>query len=610
MAEINNESTLLHAEKQATTPEISGRESGTSTCALVIRGQKSRESALAANVMKRRRPGQLLIDSEAKYRRLFEAAQDGILILNAKTGVIVDVNPFLVKLLDYPRDYFLGKALWEIGLFSDIEASRKTFQELKSKRYVRYEDLPLKNKDGRAINVEFVSNIYGVKSKQVIQCNIRDITARKEIEQLGRRLLQAQKMEAVGQLAAGVAHDFNSLLHVILGYTEILQQQGDLSQPNREIVAKIQSAGISAKSLTHRLLAFSREQVLKPVLMDLNEAVTCIQALLGGMIGADIELESLLGHDLGAIEADPHQVEQVLMNLAINARDAMPKGGKIIFETANVEIEDTHASPHVHMTSGRYVMLTVRDTGTGMDSETQAHAFEPFFTTKPTDKGTGLGLSTVSSIVKQSGGTISVSSERDHGTTFRVHFPRRDEEPMPLKHEKTESSGGGTETILLVDDAPSLRILLRIFLEYRGYTVLDSGDPAEALRMARDYEGPLPLMITDVNMPGFNGHVLAERLALERPETRVLYTSGVPDDADARHDAVGRDYAFLEKPFSNDELVVKIREILDSPKRLAARHTVSRLVATGEHLEARADREERKIRNILQEPNVNYLVSH
>jgi two-component system, cell cycle sensor histidine kinase and response regulator CckA len=376
-------------------------------------------------------------------------------------------------------------------------------------------------------------------------------------------------MEAIGQLAAGVAHDFNSLLQVILGYSEILQQHVDLSEPIREMVAKIKDAAVTAKSLTHRLLAFSRQQALEPVLMDLNEAVIRIETLLGGLIGADIQLERLLGHDLGTIEADPHQVEQVLMNLAINARDAMPLGGKIIFETTNVEVDEAYDSQHVRMKPGRYVMLTVRDTGAGMDSETQTHAFDPFFTTKATDHGTGLGLSTVFSIVKQSGGAISVYSERNHGTTFTIHFPRRDEAPTTLREERTDPLRGGTETILLVDDAPSLRKPLRVLLETRGYTVLDSGDPSEALRMARDHKGPLPLMITDINMPGLNGHVLAERLAVDRPETRVIYTSGDSDDADARHDVSGH-HAFLEKPFSSDDLVGKVREILDSPKRLAA----------------------------------------
>jgi two-component system, cell cycle sensor histidine kinase and response regulator CckA len=569
MTQTSGEEMSRHAEQEPRLPERSGGSSERLRMGSSIRDRKSQSNTPADNAKKRTRVGGARIDSEAGYRRLFEAAQDGILILNAKTGVIVDVNPFMTKLLGYPRAYFLGKALWEIGLFSDIEASRNTFQELKDKQYVRYEDLPLKSKDGQAINVEFVSNVYKVRSRKVIQCNIRDITARRKIEQSGQRLLQAQKMEAVGQLAAGVAHDFNNLLQLILGYSEMLQQRADLPEPVRKMVVKIQDAGTSAKNLTQRLLAFSRQQVLQPVFMDLNEAVNGIRTLLGGLIGADIELESLLGHDLGTIEADPHQVEQVLMNLAINARDAMPKGGKIIFKTENVEI-DAYDSQHVPMKPGRYVMLTVRDTGTGMDSETQTHAFDPFFTTKAAGKGTGLGLSTVLSIVKQSGGAISVHSERNHGTTFKIHFPRRDEAPIALRQEKTDSVRGGAETILLVDDAPSLRKLLRILLESRGYTVLDSGDPAEALDIARDHKGPLPLMITDVNMPGFNGHVLAERLAVERPETRVLYTSGNADHADARQDVLGPYYTFLEKPFTSDELVSKVREILDSPKRLAA----------------------------------------
>jgi CheY-like chemotaxis protein len=343
----------------------------------------------------------------------------------------------------------------------------------------------------------------------------------------------------------------------------------DLPEPILKMVAKIQDAGTSAKNLTQRLLAFSRQQVLEPALIDLNESVIHIRMLLGGLIGADIDLENLLGHDLGTIEADPHQIEQVLMNLAINARDAMPEGGKIVFETKNIEVDEAYDSQHVRMKPGRYVMLTVRDTGSGMDSETQAHAFDPFFTTKATDHGTGLGLSTVFSIVKQSGSAISVYSERNHGTTFTIHFPRRDEAPIALPQERTAPLRGGTETILVVDDAPSLRKLLRILLETRGYTVLDSGDPSEALRMARDHKGPLPLMITDINMPGLNGHLLAERLAVARPETRVIYTSGDSDDADARHDVLGR-HAFLEKPFNSDDLMGKVREILDSPEHLAA----------------------------------------
>jgi two-component system, cell cycle sensor histidine kinase and response regulator CckA len=517
------------------------------------------------NTMEHMLSEEALRDSEARYRRLFETAQDGILLLDAETGLITDVNPFLVKLLDYSRAEFLGKALWEIGLFKDIDASKDAFRELQEKGYVRYEDLPLKTKGGRAINVEFVSNAYGVNSERVIQCNVRDITQRKHAEQLEQRLRQTQKMEAIGQLAGGLAHDFNNLLGVILGYCEILEEQSDLADPARKMIVEIHNAGTSAKNLTGRLLAFSRRQVLQPVFLDLNEIVNRIDTMLDRLIGDDVELVSVLGRDLGTINADPSQLEQVLMNLVINARDAMSKGGKITVETTNVEIDEAYAQQHPPVKPGRYVMLTVSDTGSGMDQEIQAHIFEPFFTTKAPGKGTGLGLSTVFGIVKQSGGTIGVYSEPGHGTTFKIHFPRCDEAPVALQQKRTKPLRGGTETILLVDDATPLRRLTRRLLEDCGYTVLDSGDPAEALRIAREHKGPLPLMITDVVMPGFSGPVLAERLAAARQETKVLYTSGYADDEIVHLRVPGQEYSFLEKPFTRDDLVRKVRQLLDSP---------------------------------------------
>jgi len=501
-----------------------------------------------------------LRDSEARYRRLFETAQDGILILNAKTGLITDVNPFLVKLLDYSREEFLGKELWEIGLFKDIEASKAAFRELQAKRYVRYDDLPLETKDGRAINVEFVSNVYGVNNSKVIQCNIRDITKRKRAEQSEQQLRQAQKMESVGQLAGGVAHDFNNLLGVILGYCEMLESS-DLAEPTRKMIAQIHNAGTSAKDLTRHLLAFSRRQVVQPIFLDLNAIVARTDTILSRIIGDDVELVSVLGPDLGTIKADPSQVEQVLMNLAVNARDAMPEGGKITIATANVEIDQTNAWQHSAAKPGSYVMLTVSDTGIGMDKETQSRIFEPFFSTKDDGKGTGLGLSTVFGIVRQSAATIGIDSEPGRGTSFKIYFPLCDESPAVIQQVEATPLRGGSETILLVEDAAPLRELTRRILEDSGYTVLDSGDPAETIRMAGRYKGPLPLMITDVVLPGFSGYVLAGRLAAARPETKVLYTSGYAD-----HDVVvGPDCAFLEKPFTRDALVRKVRELLDSP---------------------------------------------
>ncbi len=505
-----------------------------------------------------------LKDSEARYRRLFETAQDGILILDAQTGMITDANPFLVELLGYSHAEVLGMALWDLGLFKDLEASKNAFRELQAAHYIRYDDMPLKTRDGQCINVEFVSNVYGVNSKKVIQCNIRDITQRKEAEQQKERFRQGQKMEAVGQLAGGLAHDFNNLLGVILGYCEILEDKPDIDASSRSMIMEIHSAGTSAKNLTQSLLAFSRRQVLQPLFLNLNESVRRIETMLGRLIGDAIQLKSTLQEDLGTIKADPSQIEQVLMNLVINARDAMPKGGKIVLVTSNEEIDETYARQHSSIKPGRYVLLTVTDTGSGMDLETQSRIFEPFFSTKAPGRGTGLGLSTVFGIVRQSEGTIAVYSEAGKGTTFKIHFPRCDQEPIRDLPAKEKELRGGTETILLVDDAAPLRKLTRLLLEQCGYTIIDSGDPGEALRLAGEHVGPLPLLVTDIVMPGFSGSVLAERLAVIRPETKVLYTSGYADDEMVRFNVPGQNYAFLEKPFSRDALVRKVRELLDS----------------------------------------------
>jgi len=509
-------------------------------------------------------PGGGPLDSEARYRRLFEAAQDGILILDVTTGVITDANPFLAKLLGFSHAELLGKTLWDIGLPGDAEASKSAFQELRSKHYVRYENLPLMTKSGLCVSVEVVSNVYRVHDEEVIQCNIRDIRQRKDAEVLEQRLRQAHKMEAVGQLAGGLAHDFNNLLGVILGYCEILEDQQELAQTVRNMVLEIHNAGTSAKNLTQRLLAFSRRQVLEPAVMDLNETVHRMEKMLDRLLGDDIKLVSVLAPDLGRIKADPNQVEQMLMNLAINARDAMPKGGLIIVKTANVEIDETYAHQHPSTEPGQYVLLTVSDTGVGMDAETQSHIFEPFFSTKSQGQGTGLGLSTVFGLVKQSGGAIAVYSEPGDGATFKIHFPRCDEVQVNPQQKNTSPSRGGTETILLVDDASPLRGLTRRILEDSGYKVLDSGDPAEALRMAAEHEGPLPLMITDVVMPGFSGSVLAERVAEVRPETKVLYASGYNDDSIVHSHVRGQDSAFLDKPFTRENLLRKVRDLLDS----------------------------------------------
>jgi CheY-like chemotaxis protein len=301
-----------------------------------------------------------------------------------------------------------------------------------------------------------------------------------------------------------------------------------------------------------------------------------MDTMLGRLIGDDIQLKSILQGDLGTIKADPGQLEQVLMNLVINARDAMPKGGKIVLTTSNVEIEKTCDRRHSPVKPGQYVSLTVSDTGLGMDLETQSHIFEPFFSTKAAGRGTGLGLSTVFGIVKQSEGSIAVCGQTGKGTTFTIHFPRCEQAPTVVLPPKAKAPHGGTETTLLVDDASSLRELTRLVLERCGYTVIDSGDPGESLRIAADHLGPLPLKITDVVMPGISGSVLAERLSAIRPETKVLYISGYADDETVLSNVPRQDHAFLQKPFSRDALVRKVRQLLDSTSRPAPKIEESR----------------------------------
>lgn len=518
---------------------------------LALAGKGEAEEALSA--------------SEARYRRLFETAQDGILILDGDSGLITDVNPFLVNLLDYPREDFIGRTLWDIGPFRHIEASKAAFQELQDKEYIRYENLPLEAKSGRRVNVEFVSNVYGVDGKRIIQCNIRDITARKHAEQVDERLRQSQKMEAVGQLAGGIAHDFNNLLGVIMGYCDLLEEQIAADDSKRRMVEHIHHAGTRAAALTQQLLAFSRRQVLRPLVLDLNRLVTGMETMLRRLIGEHIEITTSLLPDLGRVKADPTQIEQTLMNLAVNARDAMPGGGTITIETTNVELDDGHAREHAEIKPGAYVMLAMSDTGVGIESGTLAHIFEPFFTTKQLGKGTGLGLSTVYGIVKQSGGYIYAHSEPGRGTTFKVYLPCVEGEAEVVKGEATLPIQGGQETILLVEDNEPLRELAREMLEGLGYGVLDSGHPLEAIRAAEQHQGPIALLITDVVMPEITGPALAETLRAVRPEMKVLYMSGYADDTCVEQGQLEAGCPLLGKPFTRDAFAKKVRGLLDSP---------------------------------------------
>jgi two-component system cell cycle sensor histidine kinase/response regulator CckA len=359
----------------------------------------------------------------------------------------------------------------------------------------------------------------------------------------------------------GLIHDSNNLLGVILGYCELLKEQKDVPESVHEMIVEMHYACTSAKVLAERLLASSRPLESLPVAFHLNDAVNRI-ATLQNRLGKNIQLRSSLGDDLGMVCADPRQIDQVLMNLLINARDAMPNGGNIVIETTNVDIDETSAQQYPSLKRGKYIMLTFSDTGTGMDQETKSHIFEPFFSTKPSGKGTGLGLFTALKIIEQLEGTIAVDSVPGSGSKFTILFPRCEKAHDALPASQAIPKCEGTETILLVDDCVSLRRLLRKILEGKGYTVLDSGDPDEAFRLATEYSGPIPLMITDVVLPGFSGSALAERLAAGRPETRVLFMSGCNASLTVPSRSLGQDYTFILKPFTPTDLLTKVRELL------------------------------------------------
>ncbi len=392
----------------------------------------------------------------------------------------------------------------------------------------------------------------------------RDITEERRLEEQFR---QAQKMEAVGQLAAGVAHDFNNLLTVITSYSDLLLGDLESTDPRREDLEEIRKATMGAAGLTRQLLAFSRQQVLEPKVLDLNAIVSGAGNMLQRLIGEDIRLVTVLAPDLGAVKADPGQLEQVILNLAVNARDAMPEGGKITVETANAELDAAYAAEHIPVGPGAYVLFSVSDTGVGMEEETKRRIFEPFFTTKEKGKGTGLGLATVYGIVKQSGGFVWVYSEPGHGTTFKIYLPRVNEkaEVVP-RGTALPPSVRGTETVLLAEDAGPLRTVVRQILKRNGYTVLEAPDGKSALDKAAEHAGPIHLLLTDVIMPEMSGRQLAERLRARRPELKVLFVSGYTDNAIVRHGILEPGIAFLQKPFSPESLARKVREVLDAPQ--------------------------------------------
>jgi PAS domain S-box-containing protein len=484
-----------------------------------------------------------------------------ILVLDSEQKVQL-CNPAFEKLFQCAQQQTIGKAVVE--LFPNEKMLAEAGADSGGTSYRASVSLTTRRrrKDGSYVDVELHLVQLTVQGRALGSLGIyQDVTQRGVLE---RQLRMAQKMEAVGRLSGGIAHDFNNLLGVILGYIQVIKRDLVSGSSLDEYAEEIEKACRRAVSLTRQLLAFSRQQVLEPVILNLNTLIADMQKMLPRLIGEDIEVSLILDPTVSQIKADPGQLEQVVMNLAVNARDAMPDGGKLTIQTANAEIDGAFAMEHPGSVPGRYVTLAVTDTGTGMDPETQAQIFEPFYTTKGRDKGTGLGLATVYGVVKQSNGYITVDSEKGKGALFTIYLPRVEQHvPVPSKSSPETPTIRGSETILLVEDAEPLRMLAQLFLKENGYRVVTAADGSEAQQVAAQISGPIDLLLTDVVMPGINGRVLAERLAPSHPAMKILYMSGYTDSFIAGHGVLEPGTHLLRKPFTEEVLVRKVREVLD-----------------------------------------------
>jgi two-component system cell cycle sensor histidine kinase/response regulator CckA len=513
----------------------------------------------------RARAGEALRSSEADFRGLVEHAPLGIYRVTPD-GHFLTVNPALIKMLGYGGVAEMTRLDIVRDVYADPERRAKPYTEL-AQRDEAGTEAEWTRRDGSLITVRVIVRRVPGRDGQ-IECYegvVEDVTQQRSLENQFR---QAQRMEAVGRLAGGVAHDFNNILTAITGYSELLLEDLGSGDPHRSDVEEIKAAALRATALTRQLLAFSRKQVLQTRVLDLNGVVRTLDKMLHRLVGEDIKLGLSLASALSAVRADPGQIEQVILNLAVNSRDAMPNGGSLTIETANVDLDEAYAREHAGASPGRYVMLAVTDTGIGMDAKTRSQVFEPFFTTKELGRGTGLGLSTVYGIVKQSGGYVWVDSEPGHGATFKIYLPRVDELPAELDLlAPVEPVTGGRETVLLAEDDPSVRAVMSDVLTQKGYRVLRAPDGKAALDMARGQPGEIHLLVTDIVMPGLTGRELAEALMAERPGLRVLYVSGYTDDAVVRHGVLQEGMPYLQKPFAPRVLASKVREVLDRGSR-------------------------------------------
>jgi two-component system, cell cycle sensor histidine kinase and response regulator CckA len=536
----------------------------------VIRDAKGEPEKLVIvnrDITERKRASESVRRSEASFRSVIENAPYGIFRATAE-GKLLRVNPALLRMLGYElRSDLLQKNL-ERDLYLDPATHPRIIELLAAQKGFKDLEIEWRRKEGAAAKARcsgFVVKDSG-DDAAYFEVFAEDVTETRSLE---RQLQVAQKMEAVGRLSGGIAHDFNNLLGVIIGYSQVLKKRLDMDNPLREHAEEIEKAGQRAASLTRQLLAFSRQQVLAPAVLNLNALLTDMEKMVSRLIGEDIELSLRLDPEIGRVKADQGQVEQVVMNLVVNARDALPHGGKLVIGTGNATLDQAFTRRHPGSKAGAYVMLSVTDNGTGMNAETLAHVFEPFFTTKEPGKGTGLGLATVYGVVKQSGGYVGVESEPGKGTCLKVYLPQiKNVVSRDKTGETVPETLRGAETILLVEDAEALRKLASSLLERNGYRVLAAESGIEALKIAEREKGRVQLLLTDVVMPGMNGRALADRLVARQPGLRVLYMSGYTQSAIAEHGVLEQGTYLLQKPFSEEELLGKVRAVLSAEARV------------------------------------------
>ena len=527
---------------------------GCAVLALALQRARKRAAQFQSELRNRLRVEHELQRSEERFRLFSEAAFEGLLI--HERGVIRDLNSALARMFGYAAEQMIGREVWQ---FMTPESRAVAQPRVEAGEEGAYE-LTGVRRNGETFPIEVRVKNLSWEGQRLRVVAVRDITERKRLE---RQLSEAQKMETVGRLAGGVAHDFNNLLTVITGYGQMLLEELHEGDPRHTAVREILSAAQKAAALARQLLAFGRRQVLQPRVVRVNALVGETGKLLRRVIGEHIEIRLELEPDAGNVRVDPTQLEQVLLNLALNARDAMTAGGLLTLRTARMDLEARPIEGTGELLTGPYVMLAVEDTGHGMDETTRRRIFEPFFSTKPLSEGAGMGLAVVYGIVRQHGGAIEVESAPGRGSVFRVFLPRVQEAAQATINRLTDGKPLGHETLLLVEDEAQVRRMTRLLLEGLGYRVLEAADPAAAEEICRSYEGPIHLLVTDVVMPQTSGRRLAEVLTHLRPDLKVLYLSGYSDNELARAGVLDQRLNFLPKPFTVEALATKVREVLD-----------------------------------------------